>query len=262
MSRKFVTCPKCGKEEKLDRFKVLAEAAVLTCPTCGEQIELRAFLTRPLKKEPVKSPEGGSEEIPSPSPRAVGGSSPPPPPSFPSPSESRVMRCESCKATWIPVFEKEKCPVCNSKEVVIANISIDERIKQAFDEVAKGVPVKEVANRLFGKTVEEGRESRWTAEDFGDVLDEEEVDLIAICESQEGWAVAEQLGNILIATQSPASKWAEEIEAADLNPNAVRIIYDFCSKRRDRFEAADRVCTAIEMWVEEGYGDVDVLRSS
>ena len=256
MGKKFVTCPKCGKEESLDKFKVLAEAAVLTCPTCGTQIELRAFLTQPLKKEPMKGPEGGSEEIPS--PPSGGVSLPPPAPVTPSESfVSHVMRCESCKATWIPVFGREKCPECGSEKVVEDNTSVDERIKQAFKEVAKGTPVKEVADRLFGKRV---NEARWTARDFEGVLGEEEIDLIAMCESWEGWAVAAQLGDILLATQSPASRWAERIEDAELNPSAIAVIYGFCSRRRDRYEAADRVCRAIEMWVEEGYGDTDVLR--
>ncbi len=137
--------------------------------------------------------------------------------------------------------------------------SVDERIKQAFKEVAKGTPVKEVADRLFGKRV---NEARWSARDFEGVLGEEEIDLIAMCESREGWAVAEQLGDILLATLSPFSKWAEGIEDAELNPSAIARIYGFCSRKRNKYEAADRVCRAIEMWVEEGYGDVGVLRSS
>ena len=76
-------------------------------------------------------------------------------------------------------------------------------------------------------------------------------DLLDIANTQLGWAVADQLKKIL---ENP-NKYG--IDDADLNPNAVKMIYKFVYRRDDEDSQAVRV--AIEDWVEEGWGDPDVL---
>jgi len=82
-------------------------------------------------------------------------------------------------------------------------------------------------------------------------LTESDSDLMHICNSQCGWAVAEQLKSIL-ANASPKG-----IDAANLNSRAVQLIYRLVKNRTD--EESNDVRDAIEGWVGEGLGDPEVL---
>jgi len=90
--------------------------------------------------------------------------------------------------------------------------------------------------------------------DSKDDVNESSQDLVDILATHEGWAVAEQFKKIL---DNPTS---EGIEDAELNPNAVRIIYRFLNKRAGDV-TADEVAEAIEKWVEKGWGPEDVIES-
>jgi len=78
-------------------------------------------------------------------------------------------------------------------------------------------------------------------------------DLVDICRSREGWAVAEQLKKIL---ENPT---VDGIEDAELNHNAIRLIYRFLKRRSE--EEATEAAEAIEDWVEADYGDPDIIKS-
>lgn len=89
--------------------------------------------------------------------------------------------------------------------------------------------------------------------DEQEVKEDTKSDLLDIANSKLGWAVAEQLKSIL-DTPSP-----EGIEEAELNHNAIRMIYRFL-KERPEAEAKNAV-EAIEWWVDEGYGDPDIIET-
>ncbi|MHA1288850.1 MAG: hypothetical protein ACTSPB_15775, partial [Candidatus Thorarchaeota archaeon] len=104
----------------------------------------------------------------------------------------------------------------------------------------------------------------WVEEGYGDpsILGDEmefdddkssDGDLVAIVKNKLGWSVADQLQSIL---DDPS---VEGIENAELNTNAVRLIYGFVGQRED--EESKEVAQAIQDWVEEGYGDPSVLES-
>ncbi len=76
-------------------------------------------------------------------------------------------------------------------------------------------------------------------------------DLLDIANTRLGWAVAEQLKTIL---DNPTK---EGIEDGELNSNAVKLIYDFLRSKPDKLSLEAKA--AIEDWVEEGWGDPDVL---
>lgn len=92
------------------------------------------------------------------------------------------------------------------------------------------------------------------------IVDEEEVkegvtkqDLLDIANTRLGWAVAEQLKPIL---DDPT---VDGIENAELNHNAVKMIYHFVKDRDD--EWSKDATMAIIDWVEEGYGDPEILEA-
>ena len=91
----------------------------------------------------------------------------------------------------------------------------------------------------------------WDVSPMESKVDEDvKSDLIDIGKSKLGWAVAEQLKD---------DPTVDGIESAELNSNAVRMIYQFLKPRPE--EEAKEATEAIEEWVEEGYGDPDVLES-
>lgn len=89
------------------------------------------------------------------------------------------------------------------------------------------------------------------AEKEKEEVKENSSDLVDIANSRLGWAVAEQLKKILDVPT------AEGIDDAELNPNAVRMIYRFVADRTD--DDSETAKAAIEDWVEDGLGDPSVL---
>jgi len=87
----------------------------------------------------------------------------------------------------------------------------------------------------------------------GNKINESRSDLVDICSARCGWAVADQLEKIL---ENPT---AEGIDAANLNQNAVKMIYELVEFRKD--EESVLVKNAIESWVKEGFGDPKVIES-
>ena len=84
-----------------------------------------------------------------------------------------------------------------------------------------------------------------------EAVKESSSDLVDIANTRLGWSVAEQLKSIL-DNPTPTG-----IEDAELNSNAVRLIYRFLKNRSE--EEAKAAVEAIEDWVKEGLGDPDVL---
>jgi hypothetical protein len=73
-------------------------------------------------------------------------------------------------------------------------------------------------------------------------------DYLDIANSRLGWAVAQQLKSILDATTP------EDIEDAELNHNAIRMIYRFALNRTDDLSA--QIVDALEAWEYAEYGEL------
>lgn len=99
---------------------------------------------------------------------------------------------------------------------------------------------KEEAEEVFGEEMEESK-----------VDETKGSDLVSILRSEKGWAVAEQFQSIV---DNPTPKG---IDDAELNYNAIRIIYRFLVGRQD--EESEELATVIKKWVDIGWGDPSVL---
>jgi len=153
----------------------------------------------------------------------------------------------------------------NDNNVYWKHFDTDTEARGAAVELARELNGKSLAYIEVWQADEEGRfgvsgEPVWKrsfedelATDESKTNEDVKSDLVDLANARLGWAVAEQLKSIL------ADPTVNGIEEAELNTNAVRMIYQFLNGRTE-VEAKEAV-KAIEEWVEEGYGDLSVLES-
>jgi len=162
MSKVLIQCLKCNKIGDISLFemKILQEEAILVCPVCSAEFALTATLQ---KGEP--SGEEGEEFMEPMSLPPVSPTTPSPKPApLPAPTgggegeesvrqpviNPRVLACGACNVEWIG-HHVTVCPVCASDQVMVSTRSISERVKEAFAEVGRGVPIDHVINKMLGK---------------------------------------------------------------------------------------------------------------
>ena len=163
MSDASVTCPRCKTERHLNQY-TLEEGALLVCPNCGAEFSLSAKLQKLPGEEPEDlgmdvNPDAGTG--PGTPPSAAGdmggGGAPPPPPeggmelgaSRTPVVKTKVLVCSKCNVEWLGTHA-EKCPKCESTDILVSQKSVADRCKDAMEEAGNGVPPERVLSRLFG----------------------------------------------------------------------------------------------------------------
>lgn len=119
--------------------------------------------------------------------------------------------------------------------------------------VDKGEPMTASTDAHFESLIDKFSQVETDENKNVEVKEDTKSDLVDIANTRLGWAVAEQLKSIL---DNPTP---EGIEDAELNANAIRLIYDFLRSKPDKLSLEAKA--AIEDWVEKGWGDPSVLES-
>ena len=164
-----MTCPKCNEANDYVKFGVipLQEGALMVCPVCNAEFSIQATLERTPGQEGEEMDFQPQSDEPEPEPAAAAE----PPAEEPSPDElaggggdedfgfesaqgkkftPRVLECTSCGADWIGTHAK-LCPRCGEATVLLSAKTTRERVKEAFEEVERGVPNDRAIAKMLGR---------------------------------------------------------------------------------------------------------------
>jgi len=153
------------------------------------------------------------------------------------------------EATKVPqTMQPQEKPDINAEDYHMEDYSEEDLEKVKSKSAETGNAIRAVGDdelkQTPDKVVKPKKESR---------VSEHISDLVDIANSRLGWAVAQQLEKIL---ENPTS---EGIDEAGLNLNAIKLIYQLVKTRKD--DESELVKSAIEAWVEAGFGPSEVVES-